>query len=248
MAQAGLAGQLQGDGPALGAGRQLGGQVVIEGQVQGGLDQGGGLVGRKAEIGLGQLQHPALGPQPGDGRQRRLPPGGQDEAQGRGRVAEQAVQGGHDLRAVGDQVDVVQDEGQGPGLLVQAVQQPGKGVGGLALGQGQQLPRLGGGLRAGGGEGLGQAAQKGGQVGFVLFQGTPGEGRAALPAGHPLGQEGGLAVPGGGDEQRQAETRPFIQAGQEAGAGDGSPRQGRRGQFGRQNRPGPGAHPTRLRC
>ena len=112
--------QLQAGDPPLGADFQGGHVGGGQGQAHGLVEKGGGLGGRKSQIGAPQLDELPPTAQPGQG-QGRVGAAGHSQHQGRRQVVEQETQDAVDGRVL-DDVIVVQDQ------QVAAAGQQGRGV------------------------------------------------------------------------------------------------------------------------
>jgi hypothetical protein len=114
-------GQLQSHDPAFGACLQGSDRLRRQVELPHLPEEGRRLTGGEAQVGRSKLGQLAAGAQPGQG-QRRVDAAGDDQVQRRGDMAQQegqAVMDGHRV----DQVVVVQDQHQLPGLGLELVDQ-----------------------------------------------------------------------------------------------------------------------------
>jgi hypothetical protein len=172
-----------------------------------------GLVAGEPQVGLAQLQESALHAQPPD-RERGVLAAAQHEARlGRQRADERL----HHRRFGAGQVEVVDDD------------DPGFGEGGQLVGEADgelvALPGVGelGHRRAEVGPGLAddrrQVVPEGARIRVGAVARHPGD-RAVQPA-DPLGEQGGLAGTGGGDDERQRAVDGGAELLDQGFAGDG---------------------------
>ncbi|MNT11871.1 hypothetical protein D3C72_1467760 [compost metagenome] len=190
--------ELEAGDPALGALGQhedvFGGEVQSQHPVEEGVDG----IGGEAKVGGPQLGELAPDSQAGKG-QRRVLPGGEDQVQALGLVADQEAEGLVDIGRL-DDVVVVEDEQHGPGPFRELVDQGGDHRAGGRKRAGEWGAHPGQGAVEGGREGAPEARR----VVVVLVQGKPCDGPAGVQLGEPFAHQGGLAEAGRGRDQRQS--------------------------------------------
>jgi hypothetical protein len=197
LAGRGRGGQVQPHRPALGPLQQLGHQGVA-GPDAGVLQQRPGLLAVHGQLVRPDLQQQAARPGQGLGQRRPGPRG-----HGQLRPVRQPQRHlGHGVKAVlvGQLLQVVEHQRHRPGHGRQAGHEPRDQAGrgrGARRGQGAEQPRVD---RLHPVQGHGQVAEQDHRVVVAPVQRHPGGAAAALG---PLGQQGGLAVPGRGGHAQQ---------------------------------------------
>ncbi len=213
----GEAGEVQADGPALGAIFEQGDGLGADGGAEHALQQEAGFVGVEAQVGRAGFAELQAAAQAVEG-QWGIGAGDQDEVDVGGQVLDEAGHEGVDVGGL-DDVVVVEGEDEGCGAGGEAVQD---GIGEAERreeGRGaEQL--IDGGESAGvdladGGD---EVEQEGGQVVILLVEGEPGVGAAG--GLEPVADEGGLAVAGGRGDEEQPAVGVGGELVQQARAGD----------------------------